>query len=61
MHMQPINQVRIYKKMYLPCELIGLNEQYFTKQAREKEDKSSIEQKIQFYEVPKQSKKSFQQ
>ena len=59
MHMHPINQVLIYKKMHLPCELIGLNREYFTKEAREIENKSYIEQKIEFDEVPKSSKKSF--
>ena len=59
MHMHPINQVLIYEKMYLPCELIRLNGQYFEKEAIEMEDKSSIEQKIEFNKVLKPSKKSF--
>ena len=56
----PMNQVRIFKRMYLPCELIGLSGKRLTKEAREIESKSSIKWMINFDEVPKPSKKSFQ-
>jgi len=54
-----MNQVRIFKKMYLPCELIGLKGDCLTKEAKVNEEKSSIVWKIEFDEVPKPSKKSF--
>ena len=56
----PINQVRIFKKMYLPCELIGFSGNRLTREAREEEAKSSIEWMIEFDAVPRPSKKSFQ-
>ena len=56
----PINQVRIQKKMYLPCELIGLNGKHVTKEAKETEHKSNVEWNIEFEEVPKPSKKSYE-
>ena len=55
----PINQVRIFKRMYLPCELIGLNGNRLTKEARDEDAKSVIEWKIKFDDVPRPSKKSF--
>ena len=45
--------------MHLPCELIGLNGTHVTKEAREREVKSSVLWKIDFDEVPKPSKASF--
>ena len=59
MSIAAINQVRIFKRMYLPCELIGLNGKFLTKEARVEEEKSSILWMIEFEEVPKPSKKSF--
>ena len=35
----PINQVRIYKRMLLPCELVGFSGDKITKKMREKEIK----------------------
>ena len=46
--------------MYLPCELIGLNGNSLTREAREEEAKSSIEWMIEFDDVPRLLKKSFQ-
>ena len=60
MHAHPINQVQIYKKMHLPYDLIGLHGQHFTKEARKIEEKSSIEQKVEFNKVQKRSKNSFE-
>jgi len=54
-----MNQVRIFKKMYLPCELVGLKGDCLTKEARFNEEKSSIRWMINFEEVPKPTTKSF--
>ena len=32
----PINQVRIYKRMFLPCELVEFNSEKITREMREK-------------------------
>ena len=45
--------------MYLPCELIALNGQYMTKEAREKDAKSLIKWMIKFDDIPKASNKLF--
>ena len=39
----PINQIRIWKKVYLPYELVGLNGKEQTRAFREINEKSSIE------------------
>ena len=49
----PVNQVRIYKKMILPCELVGIAGNYI----RKKLDISYFKWKVDFPNVPKLSKK----
>jgi len=56
----PINQVRIRKKIILPCELVGFKGDRKTKEARYDEDKSCVMWKTNFENVPKLSKKSYQ-
>ena len=55
-----INQVWIFKRMILPCDLIGLHENQITKEAREREEKSCVLQNMDLESVPKPSKKSFE-
>ena len=50
-----INQVRIYKRMMLPCELIGFQGSNKIKEARECEEKSYVIWKFDFEVVPKLS------
>ena len=38
----PINQVRIWKKMRLPCELVGFDSSRKTKEAREETVESCV-------------------
>jgi hypothetical protein len=54
---QAINHVRIYKKMILPCELVGFNGNQITKEARESLERSSVLWKIKFDEVKKPNTK----
>ena len=54
----PINHIRMYKKMYLPCELIGLCGNKKTREFREGLETSSIRQKVKFVQVPRPSAKS---
>ena len=54
----PINYIRQYKRMYLPCELAGMKENCEIKEFREIESKSCIAWKFKFEEVPKPSKKT---
>ena len=53
-----LNQVRIYKKMILPCELIGFMGRRKTREAREEKEQSCVKWKCKFCKVPKPSKKS---
>ena len=52
----PLNQVRMHKRMLIPCELVGFSGDKMTKEMREKEARSCIEWKINFDVVPKPSK-----
>jgi hypothetical protein len=54
--LQAINHVRLYKRMLLPCELIGFHGDQVTKEARDTLERSSILWKIQFDEVRKPHK-----
>ena len=54
----PINHVRILKRMYLPCELIGLNGRVHTKEYDNINDKITIIWSFDFDKVPPPSKKS---
>ena len=54
----PINQVRIRKKIMLPCELFVFKGERKTKEAQYDELTSCIAWKNQFDNVPKLSKKS---
>ena len=54
----PINQMRIWKGVYLPCELVGVNGREMTKVFCEVNGKSSIEWKFQFEKVPNPSNKT---
>ena len=56
----PINQVRLFKKMFLPCELVGLKGNVKTHQFTSLEATSSLKWNINFLKMPKPSKKSFQ-
>jgi len=55
-----INHVRLYKKMILPCELVGMNGGKRTKEMKEWNTRSCIQWKINFPTIPKPSKKSIQ-
>ena len=52
-----INHVRLFKKMMLPCELIGFHGNKITKEAREVMSESSIKWKIKFDIVSKPYKR----
>ena len=56
-----LNQVRIYKKMILPCELIGFLGRRKTREAREEKEVSCVKWKCKFCDVPTPSKKSYSQ
>ena len=56
----PINHVRIYKKIYLPCELVGFCGQKKTKEFREGFEESSICWRIKFIKVSKPLLKSME-
>ena len=56
----PINQIRIHKRMLLPCELVGFNGEKRTKEMREREMKSCVEWKFEYDKVPKPSAKSYE-
>ena len=56
----PINQVRIYKRIILPCKLVGFQGSNKTKEAREYEEKSCVIWKLDFEIVLKLSQKSFE-
>ena len=56
----PINQVRISKRIMLPCELVGFKGDRKTKEARYDKEQSSVLWKIQFEKVPKLSKKLYE-
>ena len=55
-----INQVGNYKRMLLPCELVGLSRNKTTKEMREKVARSCIKWKYKFDIVPKPSSKSYE-
>ena len=55
----PINQVRIHKRMMIPCELVGFSGDKSTKEMREKEARSSVIWKFKFDVVPKPSNRSY--
>ena len=54
----PINQVRISKKMYLPCEILGLRGTEITKAGAQIKETSSIVWKFEFEKVLQLSKKT---
>ena len=54
----PLNHVRLWKQMVLPCELIGLTGTKKTKACQQIESKSSLKWIISFPTLPKPSKKS---
>ena len=54
----PLNHVRLFKQMILPCELLGLKGEEEIKSYKEVLEKSCLKWKILFPEVPKLSKKS---
>jgi len=54
----PLNHVRLWKQMVLPCELIGLTGTKRTKACQKIESKSSLKWRIPFPTLPKPSKKS---
>ena len=55
----PLNQVRIWKQMRLPCELVGFYGMVKTKEARDDKSISCVRWKIPFEKVPRPSNKSF--
>ena len=56
----PINHVRQFKKMFLPCELVGLRGNVKTYQFTSLEAISCLKWNIAFPQMPRPSKKSFQ-
>jgi len=52
-----INHVRLFKQMYLPCELVGLTSQKATKAKEDVYKKSCLKWKIPFNTIPTSSKK----
>ena len=56
----PINQVQLFKKMKLPYELFGFNEDSMMKEAREVKLKSCLKWKRKLIEVPTLSRKSIE-
>ena len=54
---EAINHVRLFKKMMLPCELIGFHGNKITKEVREVMSESSIKWKIKFDIVSKPYKR----
>ena len=56
---QPLNQMRIFK-MYLPCELVGLDSKSITTAYTNEEECSDIMWKFPFQNVPKLSSKTKQ-
>ena len=55
-----LNHVRLYKKIILPYELVGIEGNKKTKELRNPLDSSCFKQRIMFPILPKPSKKSFQ-
>ena len=55
-----LNYIRLYKKMCLPCELVGLKGRSKMKQHHCENEPSCLRWKTQFPSVPKPSKKSFE-
>ena len=53
-----INQMRIQKQICLPCELVGVRGQTKTKEFREMNEKSLVQQKFDFEQVPNPSNKT---
>ena len=54
-----LNQVRLFKKMNLPCELVGLLGNKETEACRNEEACSMFEWSIAHLKVPRSSRKSF--
>jgi len=54
--LERINHMRIFKKMYLPCELVGFKGQNVTKEMREWNESRAIRWKVMFKEVIKSPK-----
>jgi len=54
---EAINHVRIFKKMILPCELIGFRGDKVTKEAREVYERSAIIWNVKFEEIKKPHKR----
>ena len=58
--LSPINHVRLFKCMILPCELIGLTGHKETKSLKNNLERSCLMQRIPFPVVLKPSKKSLE-
>ena len=54
---EAINHMRIFKKMILPCELVGFKGQNVTKEMREWNESRAIRWKVMFKEVIKSPKR----
>ena len=54
----PINQMWLYKKYYLPCELVGMNSNTKTKYFLDRNKKSCIRLKFKLPTIPKLSSKT---
>ena len=54
----PINHMRLRKRMYLPCELIGKNSESKTKKYREEMEQSCIRWSFKMEEAPNPSEKT---
>ena len=54
----PLNHVRLFKQMIMPCELVGLSGTAETKAYRQFDCRSCLKWKIPFPKMPKPSKKS---
>ena len=54
----PINHIRTYKRMFLPCELLGMSGDFWTIEYSQIDKKSCLMWKFEFKKVPKLSRKS---
>ena len=54
----PINHIRLRKKVYLPCKLVGVDGKSKTKAFKEINECSSIRWKFSFEQVPQASNKT---
>ena len=55
-----MNQVRIFKRIILPCELVRFSSDKLTKKVRECKEKSCILWSFKFETMPKLLKKFFE-